>query len=119
MRIALSVFLVVCCLPALGQTPASAPAAAQPPKAAAAATAPAAHATAQPPKVEDSEIGFSYKLPADWEFVVPPPAPEQTVPFPGVVATKKGDACAQVVLAARRGAPVSSVVVSETPFSCY
>jgi hypothetical protein len=33
-------------------------------------------------RVDDSDIGLSYNLPSDWEFVVPPPAPKVTVPFP-------------------------------------
>ncbi len=85
----------------------------------AAASAPAAPAAAQPARVESSDIGLSYNLPSDWELVVPPPAPKVTAPFPDAVGAKKGDACVEVVLTAKHGAPASTVVVTALPFACY
>jgi hypothetical protein len=80
---------------------------------------PKSAATALPPQVENSDVGFSYKLPADWQFVALPPVPPAPVPFPGIVGAKKGDACVEVVLTARHGAPASAVVVTALPFACY
>jgi hypothetical protein len=107
---------LLCSLPLFAQTQA---ASAGKSPAQAAPVSSAAHVPAQPAQIEDSEVGFSYRLPSDWEFVAPPPAPEVTVPFPGVAATKKGDACVEVVLTAKHGAPASAVVVTALPFACY
>ena len=41
------------------------------------------------------------------------------MPFPDAVAAKKGDACVEVVLTAKHGAPASVVVVMALPFACY
>jgi hypothetical protein len=69
--------------------------------------------------VDNSDVGFSYSLPSDWEFVAPPSAPKVTVPFPDAVAAKRGDACVEVVFTAKQGAPASVVVVMALPFACY
>jgi hypothetical protein len=111
MRVALAAaFFLLGCVPLSAGTPA-APAAGQ--------SATPAPAAAQPPQVEDSDVGFNYGLPADWEFVAPPPAATPTVPFPDAVTAKKGDACVEVVLTARHGTPASVVVVTALPFACY
>ena len=91
------------------------------PAAAIAATPEAAPALAatQPAQIDDSEVGFNYSLPADWELVAPPPAPKITVPFPDAVAAKKGDACVELVFTAKHGTPASVVVVVALPFACY
>jgi hypothetical protein len=73
----------------------------------------------QLPQVDDSDVGFNYSLPADWEFVAPPPAPKVTVPFPDAAGAKKGDACVEVVFTAKHGTPASVVVVTALPFACY
>jgi hypothetical protein len=73
----------------------------------------------QPPQIEDSDMGFNYTLPSDWEFVASPRAPKVTVPFPGAVAAKKGNACVEVVFTAKHGTPASVVVVTVLPFACY
>jgi hypothetical protein len=96
-------------VPLLAQTPAPAPASAT------TATQPAP----VPAQVDDSDVGFNYSLPADWEFVAPPRAPRVTVPFPDAMGTKKGDACVEVVLTAKHGTPASVVVVMALPFACY
>src|ERR1700722_16722275 len=88
--------------PAQTETPA--------PTAAPVATAPPVAAT-QLAQVDDSHVGFSYGLPADWEIVAPPPAPRITVPFPDAMGAKRGDACVGVVLTAKQGTPASVVVV--------
>ena len=122
MRVALAAALFLLgCVSLSAQTPAPAPAAGQTATPALAATpAPAAApAATQPPQVENSDIGFNYSLPADWEFVAPPPAPKSTVPFPDAVPAKKGDACVEVVLTAKHGTPASVVVVTALPFACY
>jgi hypothetical protein len=114
MRIALAAALFLLgCVTLSAQTPA-------PSGGKAATPAPAAApAATQPPQVEDSDVGFNYSLPADWEFVAPPPATTPSAPFPDVVTAKKGDACVEVVLTARHGTPASVVVVTALPFACY
>ncbi|MGA3133923.1 MAG: hypothetical protein ABSD59_24445 [Terracidiphilus sp.] len=74
---------------------------------------------AQPAQIENSDIGFNYSLPTDWEFVTPPQTPKATVPFPDAVTAKKGNACVEVVFTAKHGTPVSVVVVAALPFACY
>jgi hypothetical protein len=83
------------------------------------APAPAASTAAQPPQIEDSDIGFNLRLPADWEFAALPPPPKVTVPFPDAVTAKKGNACVEVVFTAKHGTPASVVVVTALPFACY
>jgi hypothetical protein len=121
MRVALAAALFLLgCAPLAAQTPAPAPAAGQSaPPGQAAAPAPAETTRAQLPQVENSDVGFNYSLPSDWEFMAPPPAPKPTVPFPDAVTTKKGDACVEVVLTAKHGTPASVVVVTALPFACY
>jgi len=132
MRVAFAAALFLLgCVPLAAQTPAPAagqtvapgqaatPAqAATPPPAAAPAATPAPAAATQRAQVDDSDIGFNYSLPADWEFVAPPSAPKVAVPFPDAVAAKKGDACVEVVLTAKHGTS-ASVVVTALPFACY
>jgi hypothetical protein len=128
MRISFAAFFVfLTCLPLVAQVPAATP----PPKTPDAPTAaPATVATAAPvppAKVDDTSVGFSYGLPSDWAFVAAPPAPKVVVPYPTLLAPKKGDACIDVVLTAKHGsagsapgsAPDSVVVVLDLPFSCY
>ena len=83
-----------------------------------AASTPAA-APAQPPRVEDSKIGFSYSLPADWEFVATPPVRKVTEPYPGPATVRKGNACIETVFTAKHGSLASVVVVTALPFACY
>jgi hypothetical protein len=99
-----------------GQTSTPAPAATT---SQAAAPAPNAPAATQSVQVDDSDVGFTYSLPADWEFVAPATAPKITVPFPDAVAAKRGDACVEVVFTAKHGSPASVVVVVALPFACY
>jgi len=72
-----------------------------------------------PPQVQRDDIGFSYRLPADWEFVAPPPAPKAVTPYPALAAPRKGDACVEVALTAKHGTRASVVVVLALPFACY
>jgi hypothetical protein len=119
MRVVLAAaFFLAACVPFSAQTPAAAAGQTVAPVQTA-APAPAAPAATQPAQIDDSDVGFNYSLPADWEFVAAPPAPKVTVPFPGAVGTKKGDACVDVVLTAKRGTPASVVVVMALPFACY
>jgi len=116
MRVAVAAALFLAgCVPFAAQTPA--PTAGQGPEPAQAATP--APAAAQPAVIDDSDVGFNYSLPADWEYVAPPPAPKVTVPFPDALGAKKGDACVEVVLTAKHGTPASVVVVMALPFACY
>ncbi len=119
MRVAVAAALFIAgCVPPLAQV---APAAGQTATPAQAATpAPvAAPAKTQPAHIDDSDIGFNYSLPADWELVAPPPAPKVTVPFPDAVGAKRGDACVEIVFTAKHGTPASVVDVVALPFACY
>ena len=98
-----------------GATNASAPVSAS--KQAAAPVTPTT--TTQVPKVERSDIGFSYSLPPDWEFVAPAPAPRVETPYPTAIPPKKGAACVEVAFTARHGTPASVIVVLALPFACY
>jgi hypothetical protein len=100
--------LAVSSMPLAAQSPA--PADGQPP---AAATAPVG-----PPQIHDTNIGFSYSLPADWETLASQMA-QPDVPYPAAMGARKGNACAQVELTARHGKPASVVVVTALPFDCY
>jgi len=73
---------------------------------------------AGPPQIQDAVIGFSYGLPADWQMLASEMA-QPDVPYPTVMGSKKGNACAQVELTARHGTPASVVVVVVLPFDCY
>ncbi len=112
--------LVLGCVPLLGQAPAgtSTPAAAP-----ANTPAPApANTPAPAPQVNNSDIGFSYSLPAEWATVPgpPPPAPSpEAIANPKLAIVKKGTACVQVAFTARHGTPASVVVVVALPFACY
>jgi hypothetical protein len=74
---------------------------------------------AQQLQVARDDIGFSSSLPADWKYIAPSPVPKALVPYPTAVAPKKGDACIDVALTARRGTSASVVVVVALPFTCY
>jgi hypothetical protein len=80
-------------------------------------TAPAAPVV--PARVQRDDIGFSFDLPSDWEFVVPPTAPKPVVPYPTLMGPTKGDACVEVAMTAKHGDPMSVVVVTALPFACY
>jgi hypothetical protein len=117
MRVALaaSVFLLGS-LQLPGQAPAGAAAPVPAPVPEQSAT-PAQSAT-QPPQVENTDVGFTYSLPSDWEIVASPTAHAVTVPYPELIA-KKGDACVEVIFTAKHGTPASVVVVMALPFACY
>lgn len=73
--------------------------------------------------VNSSALGFSYKLPADWQVASAPsslPAAkqsaEQSAKKPSEIL---GIACAQVALSARQSKSHSVVVVAALPFACY
>ena len=114
----LSCAMLLGCLLHLALAPASAAGQSPTAKPAPAAAQPASGA-AEPARVADSDVGFSYGLPSDWQYVAPPSAPKATAPIPGVTSSKKGDACVEVVLTAKRGSPASAVVVAALPFACY
>lgn len=97
------------CLPLFAQTPIlkTAP----PPQHAPAAT--------QPARVANSDIGFVYNLPSDWNSAPPPTTPAVIVPYPNAIPAPKGDACARVAMTARHAASDAAVVVTALPFACY
>lgn len=69
--------------------------------------------------MQRDDLGFSYSLPADWEFVPLPSAPKPVLPYPTLAAPTKGDACVEVALTAKHGDPASVVVAMALPFACY
>jgi hypothetical protein len=79
---------------------------------------PTATAPVGPPQIHDTNIGFSYSLPADWETLASQMV-QPDVPYPAAMGARKGNACAQVELTARHGKPASVVVVTALPFDCY
>src|SRR5579863_5886669 len=113
MRFAFFVLLFGC-LPIAAQTPPTPPASSSKPS-----PVTTEHQTPHPPSVQDSDLGFTFSLSSDWQFVPPAPPPTVIVPYPTAVQAPKGDACVKVVLTATRGTPASSVVVTVLPFSCY
>jgi hypothetical protein len=113
MRISLvAALLALCFEPLAAQAPASS--ATPAPGAAPIAAAPTLVA-----QINRDDIGFSYSLPSDWEFVVPPTAPKPVVPYPTIASATKGDACVELAMTAKHGNPASVVVVMALPFSCY
>jgi hypothetical protein len=99
-----------------------APLAAQAPASSAIPAAAASKADAAPSpaaRVHRDDLGFSYSLPSDWDFIVPPKATKPVPPYPALVVPTKGDACVEVVLTAEHGNPASVVVVTALPFACY
>jgi hypothetical protein len=81
------------------------------------ATSPGAPApTAQ---IERNDVGFSYGLPSDWEFVELPTAPKPVLPYPALAIATKGDACVELAFTAKHGDPASVVVIVALPFACY
>jgi hypothetical protein len=106
------------CASLAAQNAATTPAAVMPATPAANSNGPAKTTPALPPSVKDTDIGFSYSLPADWQAQASQQATPD-VPYPTVEAPKKGNACAQVELTARKGTPFSVVVVIALPFDCY
>jgi hypothetical protein len=120
MRVALAAALFLLgSAPLVAQTPTAAAGQTATPARAATGTPAAAPAATQAAQVNDSDVGFNYSLPSDWEFVGSSAAPKPSVPFPGAETAKKGDACVDVVLTARHGTPASVVVVTALPFACY
>lgn len=68
-------------------------------------------------------LGYTYRLPEDWEMVGAKPAePEQQKKEEGktaIVEEKKGIACVEVEMTARHGEPPTVVVIVGLPFECY
>lgn len=112
MRFAVVVFAFAC-LPLTAQIPSATPETSSTTGPANPAPVPAAL-----PQLDDTSVGFSFSLPADWEKLASKPA-KPDVPFPGVDVPPKGNACAQVELTARHGSPPSVVVIVALPFDCY
>ena len=75
-----------------------------------------------------NDIGYSYRLPADWEFVeqqpkpAPPAQPQSSsklLKLQELPDSRNGASCAQVALTARHGHPSSAIVAVMLPFDCY
>ncbi len=93
---------------------------------AASSAAVSAQAPAESPagsQVHASPLGFSYSVPKDWEVVdaqgTLPKVKEQADKNATSDEEKKGLACVQIVLTARRGDPASVLVEVALPFDCF
>ena len=88
----------------------------------ASASSPQAPAPA-PASPGDNPIGFSYRVPEDWQIVTPrAPSPSQQKRAQQNVSSleeKHGMECLQVTLTARHGDPPSTIVVVALPFDCF
>jgi len=80
-------------------------------------------ARAQATQVYNSDIGFSFALPAGWEVVdMKPSLPAMKQDLEKSAASndeKQGIGCSQLDLTARHGNPASVVVVLDLPFACF
>lgn len=79
----------------------------------------AKRAPAQPARVQRDDIGFSSSLPADWHFLTATAGPHTVLPYPAAAPPKKGDACIDMAMTARKSRSASVVVVLVLPFKCY
>lgn len=97
-------FLVLCAVPSMAQSPANV----------AATPKPVSHA---------NEMGFAYSLPSDWEVLDMAPAvptiKQNNSEKAKSEAEKKGVNCAQIALTARKGDPATVVVIMALPFDCF
>jgi len=75
-----------------------------------------------PLHVATNDIGFSYSLPADWEFVDMSASlsalQKQTQQTPGDDELKRGAACMQIALTAHHGSPGSMIAAVVLPSAC-
>jgi hypothetical protein len=75
------------------------------------------------PAVHTSDLGFSYSVPSDWETTdaLPtlPAAQQEAAKNATTDEEKKGIACVQIGLTARRGDPRSVIVIVALPFDCF
>jgi len=73
--------------------------------------------------VHSSEFGFSYSVPSDWQVAEAQPTPADIREKQSQEAKsedeKKGIACLQIALTARRGDPASVIVAMALPFDCF
>jgi hypothetical protein len=80
-------------------------------------------AQAPAPLVHSSDLGFTYAIPSDWQVVdasaTLPTVQQQVTHNAASDDTKNGIGCAQVVLDAHHGNPVSVIVVMARPFACF
>jgi hypothetical protein len=87
------------------------------------AQAPAASQVQAAPQVQTSDLGFTYTLPSDWQILSATPTlsgvKEQAQQNAATDEEKKGVACVQVALTARRGDPASVLVIVQLPFDCF
>ena len=76
-----------------------------------------------PSHVHQSELGFGYSVPSDWEVVdaqaTLPAAKAQADQSATSDDEKKGLACVQIALTARHGDPTSVMVEVALPFACF
>lgn len=75
------------------------------------------------PQVQTSGLGFTYTLPSDWQVLSAASTlssvKEQAQQNAVSDEEKKGVACVQVALTARRGDPASVLVIVQLPFDCF
>jgi hypothetical protein len=83
------------------------------------------HASTKPSAplhVSTNDVGFSYSLPADWEFVDMSASlsalQKQAQQTPGDDELKQGAACMQIALTAHHGSPGSMIAAVVLPSAC-
>jgi hypothetical protein len=72
---------------------------------------------ASAPEAASAEMGFSYDPGPDWTIIAVKPSSQSAHPPPAL--PKRGTACIEVPLTAKRGNPASVIVVVQLPFRCY
>ena len=82
-----------------------------------------AQTSAPAPYTYSDPLGFSYVVPAAWEVVDASASlsqeKEKATQSAASEGEKKGIACAQIGLTARRADPVSVILVETLPFNCF
>lgn len=119
MRLPLAAAILTCgCATLFGQSPGT-PSSTPAPAAAEKALRDAQGAPAQPARVQRDDIGFSSSLPVDWRFITATAGPSALVPYPAAAPPRKGDACIDMAMTARKSNSASVTVVLALPFKCY
>jgi hypothetical protein len=83
----------------------------------------AAQQPVRAPAPHNSDLGFTYSLPNDWDVVNSSPAlsdvKKQAQQNASSEDEKKGLSCVRIAFTARHGDPASAIVVVELPFDCF
>lgn len=85
--------------------------------------APAAKPTTEASPLYQSDLGFTYSYPSDWDLVdtkpLTPIAQQKAAENAKSDEEKKGAACAQIGLMLKHGQPPSIIMTVSLPYDCY